>query len=169
MSEDWLKDFDTSGLSDASRAALPESVRFVARHLELATATPEEIVRVLTSTLPRRVIAIDPDVVVGGLIAFLIWAVKRGRIREQRVEYAIRKHRTEVDEAMRDDRTWSPSKQIILAAVRDGVDPSDLDGVREHALARGMSPDYVDEFVYPQPICLADGLWLQNEFAAACR
>jgi hypothetical protein len=84
--------------------------------------------------------------------------MKHGRIRERRVEYACRKIRREAVEAMHDPRKWSASKQLVMAAMRDGVEPSDLDAVREHALAHGALPDYVDEFVYPQRI-FANGHW----------
>ena len=134
------------------------SVACLTRELALADATPDDIVHALTKVLPWRVVTTDPEPIVDGLLAFLIWAVKRGRIRERRVEYTCRKIRRDALEAMRDPREWSPAKQLLMSAIRDGVDPSDIDAVRDHALAHGGAPAFVDEFVYPQ-VMFVNGEW----------
>lgn len=61
---------------------------------------------------------------------------------------------------MRDERKWSPGKAIVLRAHNDGIDASDLEGIREHAISTGLDASFVDEFLPPGPTSLGNGQWL---------
>jgi hypothetical protein len=49
---------------------------------------------------------------------------------------------------------------MLMLAMRDGIDPSDVARVRQHAVGRGLAPSFVDEFLPPGPVLLANGSWL---------
>lgn len=170
----WLEDFAQSAeytaLDANARIALGGVVRLVARFFTrrwsdaretsraITEMTAEDVVDILTKQFPYRVCTNDDGAVLDGASAFLVWAAKHGRIRDRRVEYASRTARRDAAVAMKNERVWSAGKAILMAAVRDGVDAQDAGAVREHALARGMRPDYVDEFLPAGPTFFA-GAW----------
>jgi len=174
--QDWLRAFERSEpfseLGPAARRCLDGAVRVMAGHFTrryssaadtgypLSEMTREDVLDLLTEQLPHSVSAADPDVLVEALLAFLIWTARTGKIRSREVEYACRKIGPAAREAMASTRKWSPGKSMVTDAMQAGVDPADLDGVRAHAIARGLRPDYVDAFLPPGPVLLEDGRWL---------
>jgi hypothetical protein len=172
----WLADFERTepcaALAPAARRCLPGAVRLLARYFTRRWSSPEdtgypldEMTRddahdVLIQQLPHVVSAADPGVLPDAVLAFLVWAAKAGRLRDREVEYVCRKLGHAAREAMASARGWSPGKSMVMRAMQDGIDPADLDGVRAHAIACGLDPDYVDEFLPPGPVLLADGRWL---------
>ena len=160
---DALADFERTdacaSLGAATRAGLRGSLIVLAREgARLRDLTAEQVVRMLVTGLPRRVSVLDAEAFVDGIVAFLIWAAKSNRAHRS-IEYACRRNRASAIAAMRDERKWSPGTQMLMAAMRDGVDSRDLDAIRRHALERGMRADFVDEFLPPPPMCLANGEW----------
>ena len=172
----WLADFERTepcaALAPAARRCLGGAVRLMARYFTrrwsstadtgypLDEMTRDDAHDVLIEQLPRVVSAADPGVLVDALQAFLVWAAKAGKIRDREVEYACRKLGPVARAAMARGRGWSPGKSMITRAMQDGIDPADLDRVRAHAISTGLHPDFVDEFLPPGPVLLADGRWL---------
>lgn len=169
----WLRDFESSqpfsSLAAAAKKSLPGAVRVMAysftRRWGRATETPhplsemtaDDAIDVLTEQLPRKVVAVDADTVMEGLIEFLIWATKTNKIQNRDVEYACRRRHHDAAAAMRDERKWAPGKAIVLRALDDGVDASDLERIRAHPIGSGLDASFVDEFLPPGPTCLGDG------------
>jgi hypothetical protein len=172
----WLRDFDRSAasfdLDPTARRTLEGAVRVLARRFTsrwhgatetrylLSEMTSEDATYLLTEQLPSKVGALDSALLVDVLIGFLVWAAKAGKIEDRSVEYACRKVRHVAIAAMMDERKWDPGKAIMMDAIRDGVDPSDLAQVREHAIRTSLDPSFVDEFLPSGPVLLANGEWL---------
>lgn len=175
----WLREFETSrpyvALAAPVQECLAGAVRVMAysftRRWRRATdtayplneMTADDATDVLTEQLPRRVAAIDAEVVVDGLVEFLVWATKTNKIQNREVEYACRKSRPDAVAAMRDERKWAPGKAIGLHALQDGIDATDLDRIRAHAIGRGLDPNFVDEFLPPGPTFLGNGRWVWQD------
>lgn len=126
----------------------------------LSEMTAEDAVDVLTEQLPRRLTAVDADAIIEGLIELLVWATKTNKIQNRGVEYACRASHHDAAAAMKDESKWAPGKSIVLRALHDGIDPTDLERIRAHAIGTGLDPGFVDEFLPPGPTCLGDGRWL---------
>ncbi len=172
----WLRDFEGSQpfstLAAPAKQSLSGAVRVMAycftRRWSCASETPhplnemtsEDAIDVLTEQLPRRVAAVDSDAVIEGLVEFLSWAAKTNKIQNRDVEYACRTRRHDAATAMRDERKWAPGKAIVLRAHRDGIDVTDLERVRAHAIGTGLDASFVDEFLPPGPTSLGNGKWL---------
>lgn len=176
----WLREFETSKPFVALAAPVQKSLAGAVRVMSysftrrwsranetaypLNEMTADDATDLLTEQLPRRVTAIDAEVIIDGLIEFLVWATKTHKIQNREVEYACRKSRHDAVAAMRDEHKWAPGKAIVLHALQDGVDATDLDRIRAHAMGRGLAPTFVDEFLPPGPTFLGNGRWLwQNE------
>jgi hypothetical protein len=171
----WQREFlrtpASTALSASARLALPGAAHVLARRFRrrwdrveptpypLADMTADDVVDLLTRELPRTVATLDGAAIVDGLVALLIWAAKHGRVAHRDVEYACRRVRRAALAAMDDERAWSAGVSIVRAALRDGVDGSDLAVLRAHAIARGSSPEWADEFLPPGPTW-AGGRWL---------
>lgn len=172
----WLKDFQGSEAFSQMGAAAQCQIAFAVRAIAscftqrwniaaerahpLQEMTPDDAIDILTEQIPRRFASVSPDSFVDAAVGFLAWAAKTGRIRTRAVEYACGKARHTAQEAMDNERVWSACKRIVMHAVRDGVDPGDLESMRAHAIGTGLDPVYVDEFLPPAPISLSDGSWL---------
>lgn len=181
----WVRDFERSDrfatLAAPAQQALPGAARVLAacftRRWDRATETPyplnemtsEDAVDVLTKQLPRRLAGVDADAILDGLVELLVWATKANKIQRREVEYACRTSRHDAAAAMRDERTWSPGKSIVSRALQDGVDAADLERLRAHAIATGLDPSFVDEFLPPGPTYLGEGRWAWTDAHAESR
>lgn len=176
LARSWLRDFERSEAFSALAAPVQKSlsgaVRVMARCFTrrwsrvsetaypLNEMTADDAIDVLTAQLPHTVTAVDADAILEGLLAFLIWATKANRIQHRDVEYACRRIRGDAAAAMEDETRWAPGKSMVSRALQEGIDPTDLDRLRAHAIGTGLDPDYVDEFLPPGPTSLGHGRWL---------
>jgi hypothetical protein len=172
----WLRDFESSKRFSALAAPVQKSLSGAVRVMAycftrrssratetaypLNAMTTEDAIDVLTEQLPRRVTAVDADAILEGLIELLVWATKTNRIENRDVEYACRNRRHDAAAAMKDERKWAPGKSMVLRALHDGIDATDLERVRAHAIGTGLDPGFVDEFLPPGPTSLGNGRWL---------
>jgi hypothetical protein len=172
----WLRDFRASEafarLHASAQSELEVSVRVLARcftrRWSSATETPyslseitaDDVSDILVEQIPRKVSATDPDALIDATVAFLVWAAAASRLRDRGVEYACRKIHRRARAAMAEERTWAPGKAMVMRAMRDGIDPTDTDRLREHAIGTGLDAGFVDEFLPPPPVSLGNGRYL---------
>jgi hypothetical protein len=175
----WLEEMERSPvygeLAAATRGEIPFACGVVAYYLTgrslgrpvehragdraLAEMDAADVSDLLLREFPYQVGAADLDGLVDAIIAFLIWAAKTGHV-EREIEYTCRKLDRPAKEAFRSS-PWSASKSLVMDAYRDGVDVSDVEAIRQHALGRGADARYVDAFLPPSsPISLGHGRWL---------
>lgn len=169
---DWLSQYRESDAFAALAPSAREEAEFAVRAFTIVRAgakpsgntmdamTSAEVIDVLAVQIPKSVSANDPKPFLDALVGFLTWGVKSGHIRERGVEFACKKVRADAETAMRDERRWSVGKTIATLAMRDGVDPSNLEQLRAHAIARGVADKAIDESLPPPPVTLGSGRWL---------
>ena len=119
-----------------------------------------QVIDLVSVQMPKMVSAVDPAPFLDALVAFLIWTVKSGRVLDRGVEFGCKKVRAEAETSMRDERRWSPGKTMVTLAMRDGVDPSNVELLRAHAVSRGVKSASVDAMLPPPPVTLGNGRWL---------
>ena len=161
----WLDAFRDdatfSALSSAARSETEFALRVFDRAYAQSPAGLEgrplegmksaQVIDLLSVQIPKMVSAVDAAPFLDALVAFFAWTVKSAGILDRGVEFGCKKVRAEAETSMRDERRWSPAKTMVTLAMRDGVDPSNVELLRAHAVSRGVKSASFDAMFRPRP------------------